>query len=97
MIGSADYLIEILEFYIYKLKRGKCATDEIESATDAIVQNMKSHGTISDFAEFYGKTENQIRATIARKLMDKPKRKVLYPFNEFAKVIPESWRKKKEE
>lgn len=55
---------------------------------------MEVHGTISDLAKFYGVSESNIRATIARKLIAKPKRKLLYPFHKFAKVIPEKWRKK---
>lgn len=94
MIDSANYLIEILEFYIYKLKGGKCTKEEIDSATTVLQENMKSYGTISDFAKFYGISESHIRATIARKLTAKPQRKVLYPFHAFAKIIPESWRKK---
>jgi hypothetical protein len=68
--------------------------DEINSATKVLEENLKIHGTISDFAKFYDKPENQIRATISRKLVEKPKRKVLYPFHKFAKIIPENWRKK---
>lgn len=92
-MNSANYLIEILEFYIYKLKNGKCTTAEMDSATAVIVQNMNTESTISDLAKFYGKPESQIRATIARKLIAKPKRKLLYPFEKFAKVIPETWKK----
>lgn len=94
MIDSANYLIEILEFYIYKLKGGKCTKEEIDSATEVLEENMRSYGKISDFAKFYGVSESNIRATIARKLIAKPERKVLYPFHKFAKIIPEKWRKK---
>lgn len=94
MIDSADYLIEILEYYIYKLKGGKCSKEEIDSTTRLIQGNMKSYGTISDFAEFYGKSESNIRAEISRKLIAKPKRVLLYPFHAFQKVVPEKWRKK---
>lgn len=94
MIDSKDYLIEILEFYIYKLREGRCTQEEIDSTAEVIRENMKSYGTISDFASFYGKTESHIRATIARSLLAKPKRVLLYPFHAFAKIIPEKWRKK---
>lgn len=94
MINSTDLLIEILEFYIYKLKSGKCAQQEAESATKTIVSNMEIDGTISDFAKFYGVSESNVRAVIARKLLAKPKRILLYPFHNFMKVIPDSWRKK---
>ena len=94
MIDSKDLLIEILEFYIYKLKAGKCTQQEAESATKAVVSNMEIDGTISDFAKFYGVSESNVRAVIARKLFAKPKRILLYPFHKFIQIIPESWRKK---
>jgi len=93
-MDSKDYLIEILEFYIYKLKSGKCTQQEAESAARTVVSNMEINGSISDFAKFYGVSESNVRAVIARKLFAKPKRILLYPFHLFMKVIPESWRKK---
>lgn len=93
-MNSTDLLIEILEFYIFKLKAGKCTQQEAESTTETIVSNMEIDGTISDFAKFYGVSESNVRAVIARKLLAKPKRILLYPFHKFIKIIPESWRKK---
>ena len=55
---------------------------------------MKIDGTIKDFANFYGVPESVVRTKIARKMIDKPKRKVLYPFNKFIKIVPEKWHKK---
>ena len=93
-MDAREELIEILDFYKYKLKHGGCTMAEIDSATRALKENMEIDGTISDFAKFYGVPENQIRATISRKLLAKPQRKVLYPFHKFAKVVPERWTKK---
>ena len=87
-------LSEILAFYKYKVDNNLCAMDEMNGAIKALENNMEIHGTIEDFAKFYGVSESNIRATIARKLIAKPKRKLLYPFHKFAKVIPEKWRKK---
>lgn len=95
MKSPKDYLIEILEYYIFKLKEDKCSMDEIESVTKAVEQNMEIHGTISDFAKFYDVPETTIRTNISRKMLDKPKRKVLYPFHKFAKIVPDKWRKPK--
>lgn len=93
-MNSTELLIEILEFYIFKLKAGKCTQQEADSATKVIQENMTIDGTISDFAKFYGVSESNVRAVIARKLIAKPKRILLYPFHKFIKIIPESWRKK---
>ena len=87
-------LSEILGFYKYKVDNNLCTMDEMNDAIKALESNMEIHGTISDFANFYRKTESQIRATIARRLIAKPKRILLYPFHAFIKVIPERWRKK---
>lgn len=93
-MNSTELLIEILEFYIFKLKAGKCTQQEAESATKTIVSNMEIDGSISDFAKFFGVSESNVRAVIARKLLAKPKRILLYPFHKFIQIIPESWRKK---
>lgn len=94
MIDSSKYLIEILEFYIFKLKNGKCTMAEIESVTKAIEENTEIYGTISDFASFYGVPETTVRTNIFRKMFAKPLRKVLYPFHKFHKIVPSKWHKK---
>lgn len=87
-------LSEILGYYKYRVDNGLCTMDEMDGALKALEENMNIHGTISDFAKFYGKPESNIRAEIARKLIAKPKRAVLYPFHAFSKIVPEKWRKK---
>lgn len=94
MIDSKKYLLEILDYYKYKINNNFTTMAELNSVVKILEENMQINGTISDFAKFYDKPENQIRATISRKLFAKPKRSVLYPFHKFAKIIPESWRKK---
>lgn len=94
MIDSKKYLLEILDYYKYKINNNFTTMAELNSVVKILEENMQINGTISDFAKFYDKPENQIRATISRKLIAKPERKVLYPFHKFAKIIPESWRKK---
>lgn len=92
-MNADKYLSEILDFYKYKLDHGLCTMEEINSVEKAIENNMDIDGTIADFAKFYDVPESSIRATISRKLLAKPKRKVLYPFLSFAKVVPSKWRK----
>ena len=87
-------LSEILGFYKYKVDNNLCTMDEMNNAIKALENNMEVHGTISDFAKFYGVSESNVRASIARKLIAKPKRVLLYPFHKFVKIIPEKWRKK---
>lgn len=87
-------LSEILGFYKYKVDNNLCTMDEMNGAIKALENNMEIHGTISDFAKFYGVSESNVRASIARKMFAKPKRLLLYPFHKFIKIIPENWRKK---
>lgn len=87
-------LSEILGFYKYKVDNNLCTMDEMNDAIKALESNMEIHGTISDFARFYGVSESNVRASIARKLIAKPKRVLLYPFHKFVRIIPDRWRKK---
>lgn len=95
MKNPKTYLIEILDYYKYKLENDLCTMDEINSVTKAIEKNMDISGTISDFANFYGVSETNIRSTINRKLIAKPKRKLLYPFHKFSDIVPDKWRNKR--
>jgi len=88
-------LIEILDFYKYKLENDLCTMEEIRSAEKALEENMEIHGTIGDFADFYGKSKDAVNGVIKRNLIAKPKRNiVLYPFHKFRRIIPGSWRRK---
>ena len=90
-----SYLIEILEYYIQRLKNDSCTMSEINDAIKVLEENMEIYGTIDDFSKFYGVPPGNIRTTINRKLLAKPKRRVLYPFHRFRKIVPEKWLKDK--
>ena len=94
-MDAKKYIIEILDYYKSRILNDSCTMDEINSVAKALEQNLEIHGTISDFAKFYDVPETTIRTNIARKMLDKPKRKVLYPFHKFAKIVPDKWRKPK--
>lgn len=90
-IDPKAYLIEILDFYKQKLLNGGCTMEEIRNVTKVLQENVDVNGTISDFAQFYGVPETTVRTNIFRKLLAKPKRVVLYPFQKFAKIVPRKW------
>lgn len=93
-MDSKKNLIEILDFYKYKVENNLCTMEEIKSAEKVLEENMEVHGTIGDFAEFYGKSKDAVSSVIKRNLIAKPKRNVvLYPFHKFRRIIPRSWRK----
>ena len=94
-MDSKQLLIEILDYYKYKLTNNLCTMEEIESASRALEENMEVNGTISDFADFYNQSKDAVNGVIKRNLVEKPKRNVvLYPFHKFMRVIPNSWRGK---
>lgn len=93
-MDASKILSDILGYYKYKVDNNLCEMSEMNDALKALENNMEVHGTIDDFAKFYDVSESNVRATICRKLIAKPQRKVLYPFHRFAKIIPDKWRKK---
>lgn len=88
-------LSEILGYYKHKVDHNLCTMEEMNDALKALESNMTVQGTISDFAKFYDVPETTVRTNIFRKMFAKPKRKVLYPFHEFIKIVPDKWRSKK--
>ena len=91
---AEDYLLEILDFYRFKIVEGNCGMSDIESLTKLLEENMNVSGTKDEFAKFYGRSKDAVSSVINRRLLQKPRRNiVLYPFNEFSKKVPESWHK----
>ena len=93
-MDAKSILSDILAYYKYKIDNNLCTSEEMESACKVLQENMEVYGTIGDFAKFYNTSEGNIRATISRKLLAKPKRLLLYPFHKFMKVVPEKTREK---
>lgn len=96
-MDAKRYLHDMLSFFQYKLDNNLCTMEEIESVSKTLQENLQVSGTIKDFAKFYNKPEVNVRVAIHNKLLDKPKRVVLYPFQKFAKVVSEKWRDNKKE
>lgn len=88
-------IIEVLKFWIYKLDKNSCTPDEIKQMSDVAAKTLANDATIKEFADYFGVSESNVRATIARKVFAKPKRKVVYPFQALLKVAPSNWFKKK--
>lgn len=93
-MDAKQILSEMLAYYKYKVDNDLCTMAEMESAQKALTENMQIYGTIDDFANFYGVSPGNVRATISRKLLAKPIRRVFYPFHKFLKIVPTKWRKK---
>lgn len=97
MKNNVDFLVEFLHetlmYWDKRLINKECTVEEITEAASAVCNNIDAYGSISDIAEFYGQSESNVRNVIARKMFDKPKRKVLYSFNKFSAIVPNSWLK----
>ena len=90
-MDAKSLLSEILAFYKNKVDNNLCTMEEMETACKVLQENMEVYGSISDFAKFYGVSENNVRVAINRRMFAKPVRKLLYPFHKFCKVVPEKW------
>ena len=84
-------LKEVFQFGIYKLDNNLCTPEEIRSVGRMVGGNVEMDASIKELAEFFGKPEVNVRVVINQKLIAKPKRKVLYPFIKFLKVVPRKW------
>ena len=94
-MDAKDEILEVLEFWKYKLKNNLCTPEEIDSVSKMFQENLDMYGTVEEFAKFFDVSETQIRSTINRRMTDKPKRRVYYRFLPFLKIIPDSWREKR--
>lgn len=86
------YLIEILDFFKYKLENDKCTDEDMREAFKLLQSNVVSGATIKDIADYYGQSESNVRNVVSRKCMRKPKRVVLYDFMHISKIIPKGWK-----
>lgn len=89
-----DFIIEVLDLFKSKIKRGDCTKEQADAAYRAIIENMDISATADEIAEHYGKSRDAVHSVIKNKMFSKPKRNVtLYNFKEFCRKIPSSWRK----
>ena len=91
-MDAKEELLEILDYIKYKVKNDLCLMEEAESVSKLLKEHMHLDGTIEDLAKFYGVSEGNVRSTINRKMIEKPRRRVYYRFQSFLKVAPERWR-----
>lgn len=89
-----EILCEFLDYLKFKIENDRLTADEVSSLVHSVVSGCNLYATAKELAKFYDQSEHNVRCVINRKLLAKPHRRVYYPFAAFAKVIPESWRKK---
>lgn len=85
-------LCEFLGFLQYKVMHGEFTLEEEQSLL-SMLTGVPLVATADDLAGYYGRSPEAVRAVVSRKMMTKPKRRVLYSFNEFQRVAPDKWKK----
>lgn len=85
-------ILDVLDYLLYQVVNDKCTPEELRNIKDNFVDNLEVDATIKDIAQYYGKTENDVSTVISRRL-SKPKRKVMYNFAWFARVMPKTWKR----
>ena len=92
-------LLEVLDFLKYKVETDQCTAEEIRKFADIATEQLDTLATTKEIAEFYGESESNVRNILARRIIPKehkPKRKVYFSFNLFAKLKPKSWHRANE-
>lgn len=88
---SKKILLNAIDFLRYKVAHDKLSVGEAEALMRFFCEGLDLQGTADEFARFYGKSKNNVKVVICRKMSDTPIRKVLYPFSKFCRLVPESW------
>ena len=86
-------LAEFLGFLKHKVEKGSLTLEEQQALLRVFEESIPVYATADDIAAYYGKTKEAVHLIVHRKLLSKPKRRVLYDFREFRKIAPEKWRK----
>ena len=83
---------DMLEMLAFKVRKGEITETEIRSFMTAIAHAGGVKATVRELAEFYHRSEDNVRHVIHRNFMPEPVRKVYYDFGAFNKVVPAKWR-----
>ena len=90
-----EIIITTLLFWVKKLRRGDCTSEQKRAVFEAMQTVGESYATVDELAGFYGKSKDAVNSVIKRRYIGKPRRNiVMYSFSKFARIVPESWRRK---
>lgn len=91
MQGWKVIVSEFLGFLKYKVDNDLLTMEEVESLAKAMEEGLEMMGTAEDFARYYGQPRTNVSSVINRRMLEKPKRRVFYPFRAFRKIVPKAW------
>lgn len=86
-------LAEMLGFLKFKVETGWFTLEETTLLCGLFADSVPVYATVDDIARFYGRSETAVRSVIHRKMLTKPRRRVLYDFREFQRVAPDKWKR----
>ena len=88
---SKRLISEFLGFLKNKVDNGTLTLEEEMAIINVIERDIPLSATSEDLARYYRQSPGNIRAVIHRRMPSKPRRRVMYSFLDFAKIIPEKW------
>lgn len=91
-------ILDVLDFWKYKVENNKCTPEEMKNISDVISDNLDIMATVNDISKIYGKSPNNVRVVMSHNQFQKsnpPKIQKFYNFLKFREIIPQSWRKDK--
>ena len=88
-----DLLCEFLDFIKHRIETDSLTLEEQQALLRLLEESIPVYATAEDLAKYYGKSKDAVHLIVHRKLLSKPKRRVLYNFKEFRKVIPDKWKR----
>ena len=65
--------------------------EDFEALVSVVENDLTLSGTSDDFARYFHKTPVAVRSVLSRRLLPKPRRRVLYDFKSFIREAPNSW------
>jgi len=91
-----EITIDVLEYFVERLKSGNCPLSQLEAVYKAYAENMDVSATADELARHFGKSKTAVHGIIKRNMTERPKRNIThYSFKNFIKVMPPSWKRKK--
>lgn len=102
MEATLKYVIEMLEFVLFKLRKvqageDECSMDELDTIRDFFAHSLDVRVTTDDIAEYYGKSNESVRAALSRHYIpprEWPTRKKAWRISFVHRIVPESWNKR---
>jgi len=96
MQNEVNELASILEFASERARSGQMTLEEVRSWLEVLLDRSTLWATVEELAGFYGQSEHNVRCLINRRYIGRPKRRVYYSFGQFSRIIPKSWKCRKE-